>query len=417
MARLTKPLTDTQIKQAKPKDKIYNLADGDGLTLRIKTNGTKSWLFDYYRPFTKKRTSLTFGTYPSLSLADARKQKLAAKTLLAENIDPKDKREKEHQQQRTKITNTLRAAAEAWFIVKKASVTPDYAKDIWRSLELHIFPAIGDMPIYQVKATHAIETLRPIEAKGSLETVKRLSQRLNEIMIFAINTGLIDANPLSGIKAAFNKPVKKHMTTITPKELPELMMAIHQASIKKVTRCLIEFQLHTMVRPSEAAGARWDEISLDNNKWVIPAERMKKRIAHEVPLTPQVVAILEQMLAISSNREFIFPSNRDPLRHINEQTANMALKRMGFKNRLVAHGMRALASTTLNEEDNDFDKDVIEAALAHGDPNKVRAAYNRASYFERRVELMSCWSDHIENAATGSFSLGATNTNLSRIAI
>ncbi len=292
--------------------------------------------------------------------------------------------------------------------MKEASVTPNYAEDIWRSLELHIFPSIGEMPISQIKATHAINTLRPIAAKGSLETVKHLSQRLNEIMTFAINTGLIDANPLTGIKAAFNKPIKKHMTTIRPEELPELMVAIHQASIKKVTRSLIEFQLHTMVRPSEAAGARWNEINLDNKKWVIPAERMKKRIALEIPLTPQVIAILEQMLTITGNREFVFPSDRNPLRHINEQTANMALKRMGYENRLVTHGMRALASTTLNEADNGFDKDVIEATLAHGDPDKVRAAYNRASYYERRIELMLCWSSHIENSATGSFSMGVT---------
>ncbi|MCD9477321.1 integrase domain-containing protein [Photobacterium phosphoreum] len=409
MARLTKPLTDTQIKQAKPKEKIYNLADGEGLALRIKPNGTKSWLFDYYRPFTKKRTSLTFGTYPSLSLADARKQKLAAKALLAENIDPKDKREEEHQQQRTKLTNTLQAVAEAWFIVKKASVTPDYAEDIWRSLELHIFPAIGNMPISQIKATHAIDTLRPIAAKGSLETVKRLSQRLNEIMIFAINTGLIDANTLAGIKAAFSKPVTKNMPSLNPNELPELMVTLSQASITKTTRCLIEFELHTIVRPSEAAKAKWEEIDFINAKWTIPAHRMKMSKDHVIPLSPQVINILKQMKLISGNRDYIFPSIKNPTTHINAQTANAALIRMGFKGRLVSHGLRSIASTALNELDNKFDGDVIEAALSHTEKNSVRSAYNHATYYERRIELMCWWSNYIEDAATGSFSLGATN--------
>ncbi|WP_305843554.1 integrase domain-containing protein [Photobacterium leiognathi] len=408
MARQTKPLTDTQIKQAKPKDKIYNLADGEGLALRIKPNGTKSWLFDYYRPFTKKRTTLTFGTYPSLSLADARKQKLAAKALLAENIDPKVRREEENQQQRTKIANTLRTTAEAWFAVKEASVTPNYAEDIWRSLELHIFPSIGEMPISQVKATHAIDTLRPIAAKGNLETVKRLSQRLNEIMTFAINTGLIDANPLTGIKFAFNKPVKNNMLSLAPDELPELMITLSQASITKTTRSLIEFELHTMVRPSEAATAKWSEIDFDNAKWTIPAHKMKMSKDHVIPLSPQVINILKRMLLISGNREYIFPSIKNPTTHINKQTANAAIKRMGFKGRLVSHGLRSIASTTLNELDNKFDSDVIEAALSHTEQNSVRAAYNHATYYDRRIELMRWWSEHIEKAALGSLSLGAT---------
>ncbi|WP_305838968.1 integrase domain-containing protein [Photobacterium leiognathi] len=408
MARQTKPLTDTQIKQAKPKDKIYNLADGEGLALRIKPNGTKSWLFDYYRPFTKKRTTLTFGTYPSLSLAEARKQKLAAKALLAENIDPKVRREEENQQQQTKIANTLQTTAEAWFAVKEASVTPNYAEDIWRSLELHIFPSIGEMPISQVKATHAIDTLRPIAAKGNLETVKRLSQRLNEIMTFAINTGLIDANPLTGIKFAFNKPVKNNMLSLAPDELPELMITLSQASITKTTRSLIEFELHTMVRPSEAATAKWSEIDFDNAKWTIPAHKMKMSKDHVIPLSPQVINILKRMLLISGNREYIFPSIKNPTTHINEQTANAAIKRMGFKGRLVSHGLHSIASTTLNELDNKFDSDVIEAALSHTEQNSVRAAYNHATYYDRRIELMRWWSEHIEKAALGSLSLGAT---------
>jgi integrase len=244
--------------------------------------------------------------------------------------------------------------------------------------------------------------MKPIVAKGSLETVKRLSQRLNEVINYAVNTGLIQANPLTGIKAAFNKPVKQHMPTLTPEELPELMKAIGYASIKLVTRCLIEWQLHTMSRPSEAARAQWKEIDLENMLWVIPAERMKMKREHIVPITIQSAELLERLKPISGHREFVFPADRNPKKHTNVQTANAALKRMGFHNRLVAHGMRALASTTLNEQG--FDGDVVEAALAHVDKNEVRRAYNRADYVERRRVMMDWWSEHIEIASTGKLS-------------
>lgn len=406
MARMTKPLTNTEVKQAKPKDKLYNLSDGEGLALRVKPNGSKLWLFDYYRPYTKKRTCISFGTYPEVSLASARKMRTEARALLAQKIDPKTHREETDQAIIQKISMTLTHVAESWFEVKKTQVTPNYADDIWRSLELHIFPTIGSMPIDALRATHAIEAMKPIAAKGNLETIKRLSQRLNEIMVYAVNTGLISHNYLSGIKVAFNTPTKKHMPTLKPDQLPDLMQAVNMASIKLTTRCLIEWQLHTMARPSEAAGARWDEIDIENRLWHIPAERMKKRKPHTVPLTQQTLVILEWMKPISGHREYLFPSDRDPLRHANEQTANMALKRMGFGGQLVSHGLRALASTTLNEQG--FDKDVIETALAHVDSNQVRAAYNRTDYLERRIELMTWWSEHIENCSNPAL----TNKNL-----
>ncbi len=248
-----------------------------------------------------------------------------------------------------------------------------------------------------------IELLKPIEAKGSLETVKRLAQRLNEIMNYAANCGLIKANPLTGIKAAFKKPKKENMAALAPTELPELMSAIANASIKRTTRCLLEWQLHTMTRPAEAAGARWDELDLDNKVWIIPAERMKKRREHRIPLTEQMLAILEVIKPISGHREYIFPSDRDPQKPCNSQTANMALKRMGFAGRLVSHGLRSLASTTLNEQG--FEADLIEAALAHVDDNQVRSAYNRTDYLERRIPMMYWWSGHIGEAAKGSLSV------------
>lgn len=403
MARTVSPLTNTEVKQAKPKDKVYQLNDGKGLGLRVKPSGSKVWLLDYYRPYTKKRTTLTLGNYPLISLAEARSKRDEALKLLAEDIDPKSHREEQAVIEGSKLTETLEANALRWLDVKKSKVSEDHADKLYRSLELHVLPSLGKVPIHQIRAPQTIEVLKPLAAKGSLETVKRVCQRLNEVMSYAVNTGVIDANPLANIKDAFSTPKKQNLPTIKPEKLPELMSAIAHASIKRTTRCLIEWQLHTMVRPSEAAGARWSEIDFDSKVWVIPAERMKKKKEHTVPLSGQALNLLEVMKPISSHREFIFPSDRNPRSHCHSSTANTALKRMGFHGELVSHGLRSLASTTLNEQG--FNPDIIETALAHSDKNEVRAAYNRAAYLEQRRVMMSWWSEHIEKAATGNMSM------------
>lgn len=250
-----------------------------------------------------------------------------------------------------------------------------------------------------------ISTLNPTASKGSLETVKRVCQRMNEVMTYAVNTGAVKANPLAGIRHAFKAPKKNNMPALQPAELPELMQTFTTASIKLATRCLIEWQLHTMVRPVEAAGARWEEVNFEKQEWHIPPERMKHSRPHIIPLTPEAMALLELMRPVSGHRTHIFPGERNPLNHINEQTANMALKRMGFKDRLVAHSLRSIASTIRNEQG--FDADIIESALAHTAKNTTRSASNRAEYLERRRVMMNWWSQHITAAATGNLSLAA----------
>ena len=410
MANTTKPLTATEVKQAKAREKVYNLYDGGGLCLRVKPNASKLWLFNYQRPYTNSRTSISLGAYPTISLAKARSESDRARELVADNIDPKEHKLELKLNFKKAHLNTLENIATQWLEVKKSKVTSDYAEDIWRSLQLHIFPTMGAIPIHKIKAPAVIEALNPVAAKGSLETVKRVSQRLNEVMVFAVNIGLLEANPLSGIRHAFQAPTIRNMPSLQPAELPELMKALTTASIKITTRCLIEWQLHTMTRPSEAAGTQWDEIDFENSLWQIPSERMKKKRAHSIPLSPQAISLLELMRPISGEKNYIFPSDHIPSGHINEQTANMAIKRMGFGGRLVAHGLRSIASTTLNE--HGFDPDVIEAALAHVDGNQVRAAYNRAEYLERRRTMMAWWSNHIQEAATGYMGLASNVVSL-----
>lgn len=403
MARKAVPLTNTQVKQAKPRDKEYSLADGDGLALRVKPNSSKLWLFNYYKPYTKQRANISFGVYPEVSLAEARNQRKIARELLAQDIDPKTHRDKQQKEAKAANELTLEKVINQWFELKKDSITPGYAEDIYRSLNNHIISRQGKLPLNQITAPVVIDALKPLANTGKLEAVKRICQRLNEVMAYAVNTGLINHNPLAGIRHAFKKPKIKHNPTLTPEELPELMQTLKMARIRQITGYLIQWQLHTMTRPGEAAAARWDEIDVDNALWTIPAEKMKKRREHLVPLSSQVLTLLAAIKPISGNGQYVFPSDINPKKHANASTANMALKRMGFQGRLTAHGMRALASTTLNEQG--FDPDVIEAALAHVDKNAVRGAYNRAQYLKRRKVMMDWWSQRIEQATTGAMTL------------
>jgi len=406
----TKPLTNTEVKQAKPKDKPYKLSDGDGLQLRVRPNGSKSWILDYYKPYSRKRTSLSFGLYPHVTLAEARERRKYARELLAKDIDPKEHREEVKAANRDVLCTTFKHIALNWFDIHKTKIADKTGRDLWSSLENHVLPSMGDVPVTKVKSANVIKTLKPVAAKGSLEAVRKLCQNLNKIMTFAVNTGVIDSNPLTGINQAFEAPTVTNRPALNPHELPELMKALTFANIKLVTRCLIEWQLHTMVRPSEAAGAKWSEIDFDNRLWNIPPERMKKARGHIVPLTKQTLALLEVMKPISYHLTFIFPADRNQHDHANNETANKALRRMGFKDRLVAHGMRSIASTTLNEQGFDFD--VIETALAHVDGNEVRRAYNRTNYLERRRIMMAWWSEHIEKAAFGNMSLANVKQQL-----
>lgn len=394
MARTTRPLTNTEVLRAKALEKDLTLHDGEGPFLIVKTSGKKLWRFRYQRPATKKRTMMGIGAFPALSLADARRLRADYLALLANGIDPQVQAEFIEEQQQIALDSIFSTVATNWFQIKSKSVSPDYAKDIWRSLEKDIFPAIGEIPVQQIKARTLVEALEPIKARGALETVRRLIQRINEIMIYAVNTGLIDANPASGVGMAFEKPKKQNMPTLRPEELPKLMRSLAMSNLSVPTRCLIEWQLLTLVRPSEASGACWAEIDLDTKLWTIPPERMKAKREHIVPLSRQALDILEVMKPISAHREHIFPSRNDPKQPMNSQTANAALKRIGFGGKLVAHGLRSIASTAMNEAG--FNADVIEAALAHSDKNEVRRAYNRSTYLEQRIELMEWWGNKVK---------------------
>ncbi|QDP01569.1 integrase domain-containing protein [Thalassotalea sp. PS06] len=399
MSKKLLPLDTTQIRRAKPQSKSYKLRDGRGLAIKIMPTGSKQWIFEYTKPATGKRSTMGLGVFPDISLKQARDMRQEARKLLGEGIDPVEQKAEDKRLALLANSQTLKNVAAEWFELKKTRVADTTSAGIWRNFNNHLFPKLGHRPITKLAAPEVISVLKPLAARGTLETLSKVIGHLNEVMIYGVNTGYIDHNCLSGIGAAFQPPKSKNLPALKPEELPEFMKALSYASIKIVTRLLIEWQLHTMVRPSEAAGTRWDEIDFDKKQWHIPAERMKTSRDHVVPLSPQALEILSMIKSISGHREHVFPSDRKPTEPCNAQTANMAIKRMGFKGRLVAHGLRSIASTTLNECGHD--PEVIEAALAHVDGNEVRRAYNRADYLERRRVLMNWWSNYIEEAATG----------------
>ncbi|MFQ7388463.1 MAG: phage integrase central domain-containing protein, partial [Escherichia sp.] len=231
MARITRPLTNNEILKAKPREKDFTLHDGDGLFLLVKTTGKKLWRFRYQRPNNGSRTNLSLGSYPALTLATARQIRDQHLTTLAQGMDPQQQQELASEQRQIELDSIFSTVAANWFQIKSRSVTEDYAKDIWRSLDKDVFRAIGSIPVQEIKARTLVEALEPIKARGALETVRRLVQRVNEIMIYAVNTGLIDANPASGVGMAFEKPKKQNMPTLRPEELPKLMRSLVMSNL------------------------------------------------------------------------------------------------------------------------------------------------------------------------------------------
>ncbi|RRO08848.1 integrase domain-containing protein [Pectobacterium aquaticum] len=410
MARQTRPLTNTEVKAAKADDKPVVLYDGDGLELLIKpTSNAKLWRFRYYKPTTKKRAMMAFGTYPAVSLADARRMKDETRQLLANGIDPLANRENERLRDEMTKGNTFQKVSADWYEVKKSQpLAENTIKDIWRSLEKYVFPFIGTLPITQLTARHFITALEPIQASGKLETVKRVSQRINEVMDYAVNSGLIPANPAAKIRKAFQTPVKTHMPTIRPEALPGLMKTLSVASIELQTRLLIEWQLLTVTRPAEAAETRWSEINLTENTWtIIPTDRMKMRRPHLVPLSSQALNIIEKIKDITGNYPMMFPGRNDSRKTMSEASINQVFKRIGYTGKVTCHGFRHTMSTILHEQG--YNTAWIETQLAHVDKNSIRGTYNHAQYLDGRREMLQWYADYMEalenggNVVHGSF--------------
>lgn len=400
---ITNKLTESKIRKvslASGQTELM-LGDGGGLSLRITRSlnnlnkDNRYWIYRYTDQSTKKVRKLGLGSYPTINLTKARE--------LAQNarVDPNAFRLNNQES-----VPTLQEAALAWFQEKQKSVTPDYAVDIWRSLELHVLPKLGDIPLSELAPRHVLDALSALQTKGNYETIRRVCKRLSEICDRYELLEVIPHNKLRMAHKLFTSPdTSRRQPAINVNEIPQLLLKLSEARCEFVTLAQAEFALHLALRPSECAQARWSEIDIANRCWTVPGQRMKRPGRalrgdppdHRVPLSNQVIRLLQKMQPISSHREFVFPNRNNPSKHISSQSVNALLKRIGFKGELVAHGFRTLMSTCMNEQSHS--PDAIEAALAHSQSDKTRAAYNRTDYYDARITLMQNWSEHLEQCA------------------
>ena len=406
MARITKPLTNTEIERAKPQDKEFTLSDGKGLYLLIKPSGSKLWRFNYYKPFTRKRALISLGVYPDTSLQQARKMSDDFSLLLSQNIDPQDHREQQQQAQQAELLNTYEAVAWAWFEYRKSkrNFSEGYQKDVESLIRRNLLPHFGHLPISQITAPMALKAFKQYQDEGKLEKLKRTIQKHNEIMTYALHRELIPFNPTANISKEFDSPTVEHFKTIKPEDLGEFIYTLNNAQIHLQTRYLILWQLLTMTRPNEAATAKYEDIDERSRIWTVYIQKGIKQDErgreHKITLSRQAMALLREIKKLSGGKVYLFPSVKNPQTHVNTQTANGAIKRMCYKGKLVAHGLRSIASTYLNEQG--FNSDLIEVALSHMNSDRIKAAYDRGERLEQRFKLLQAWGDFIEQCSQGA---------------
>ncbi|MDG6309837.1 tyrosine-type recombinase/integrase [Glaesserella parasuis] len=397
MARIIQPLTNTQVEKAKYAQGGTNeLNDGKGLFLQLFPTGAKKWRFRYNHPQTKARTKLTIGNYPAVSLAQARVKRDEFQALLAQQIDPQLHKTQQEQEEKLANSRTFQAVAEKWREKKQGEITEKTLNKYWRSLELHIFPFIGEYPINEIVPTLALIPLKRVEERNNIDMAQRLAMYINEILNFAVNGGILSFNPCLKMGKNLKRVKKKNNPHVKTEEIPQLLQDIENAKIQPQTRALVYFQLLTMVRPGEASEAEWVEFDLDKKLWTIPAERMKAGEPHIVPLSSQVIALLEQLQQITGRFKYVFPKRGHIHEPMSRDSARKALERMGYKERQTAHGLRGLARTYLAEQS--ITHEHAEACLAHKTGGNVSLAYNHATYIEQRKVIMQLWADFIEQA-------------------
>lgn len=390
------PLTHTAVANAKPREKVYRLSDGEGLFLQISPQGGKYWRLRYF--FNGKENMLALGTYPEVSLADAREKRLAARKLVQAGKDPNQVKREQKEQAQDAAANTFHDIAKEWHTKNLNRWIPDHADKIWRRLEKHIFPDHGHRPVADIKPLEVLRTIQRIENEGHTEISHRVLQTCSAIFQYAFVLGKVEYNPAASLQNGVLKAHKAtHYPTITAKELPAFLGQLEQVETTPVIRLAVRLLLHTFIRQGEMRQAKWDDIDWEAKEWRLPASITKMRTEHVVPLSRQSEAILRELQTLTGDNPhgLLFPSQnyrKKPM--MCENTINNLLEKMGYKGRLVGHGFRALASTTLNERG--FKPDVIERQLAHKERNAVRAAYNRAEYLDERRSMMQAWSDYIE---------------------
>jgi integrase len=403
-------LTDTKLRALKPRGKLYRVADSGGLCIEVRPTGAKLWRFRYRH--NGIANMLGIGSYPAVPLAGradpksgkwiegARERRDEARKLLADGIDPSAQRKDDRRQSLLSASNTFEAVAREWFAKESGRWTAHHLADVERSLEREAFPAIGSKPIAELDAASVLECIKAIEKRGALEVAHRTAQRISAVCRYAVLTGRAKYNPAADLRGAIKTRKVEHMKAMPRDELPAFLQKLDDYSGRPETRIGLRLLALTFVRTGELRRALWKEIDFDNAEWRIPAERMKMREEHIVPLAPQTIAALRELHAITGQTPLLFPGRSNAFKPVSENTFLFALYRMGYHGRATGHGFRALASTTLNEQN--WNPDVIERQLAHGERNRVRAAYNRAQYMEDRRKMMRAWANYLDAVRKGA---------------
>lgn len=387
-------LSDAAVRAAKPREKPYKLTDSSGLHLLVRPNGSKLWRLKYR--FVGREKLLSFGAYPVISLADARKRRDDAKRLLADGTDPSVKKKHDKIAAATAAANTFGAVAAEYLANKENGDASASTMDKNRWMLEALAAALANRPIAQITAAEVLDVLKRVEKSGRRETARRLRSTIGAVFRLAVVTLRAENDPTFALRGALLAPKVHHRPAIVDeKQLGALMRSIDEYDGWPTLRAALKFVALTFARPGEVRAAHRSEIDFDKTVWRIPAERMKMRRPHEVPLSRQAVEVLQDVWLLSEGGELIFPSIRSNARPLSENALNSALRRMGYsQDEMTAHGFRSSASTILNERG--FEPHVIEVALGHQDENEVRRAYNRAKYWPERVLLMQAWADLLD---------------------
>ncbi|MEW9194580.1 tyrosine-type recombinase/integrase [Klebsiella pneumoniae] len=391
-------LNARQVDTAKPREKAYQLADGAGLYPEVVPSGSRYWRMKYR--FNGKEKRMAFGVYPAVSLAQARALRDEAKKKLAEGIDPSFAKKEEKLVRDVRLHNTFQAVALEWHGTKVSRWSEGYASDIIEAFNKDIFPYIGQQPVNEIKPLVLLNVLRRMESRGATEKAKKVRQRCSEVFRYAIVTGRAEYNPAADLTSAMSGHESKHYPFLTVEELPDFFKALSGYTGSPLIVLAARLLILTGVRTGELRGAFWSEFDLEKAVWEIPAERMKMKRPHLVPLSTQALEIVQQLKVMSGQYPLVFPGRNDPRKTMSEASINQVFKRIGYTGKVTGHGFRHTMSTILHEEG--FNTAWIETQLAHVDKNAIRGTYNHALYLEGRKEMMQWHGDYVDSCESNN---------------
>lgn len=398
-------LNARQVDTSKPKEKAYKLSDGGGLYLLVNTNGSRYWRLKYR--VAGKEKLLALGVYPDVSLADARAKRDEAKRTLAAGGDPGEIKQAEKQAKILAVNNSFEALALEWHEHKRLGWSQGYADDILEYLQKDVFPFIGKRAIAEIKASEMLVVLRKMEQRGVLDKLKKTRQACRQIFTYAVITGRAEHNPVTDLAGALKAPKQKHFPHLLTDQIGDFLRALSEYSGSTVTQNATRLLMLTGTRTIELRAAEWAEFDLEKGIWQIPAERMKMRRPHVVPLSIQAKSLLEEVHQLTGRGRFVFPGRNDAGKTMSEASINQVIKRIGYDGKATGHGFRHTMSTILHEQG--YNTAWIETQLAHVDKNSIRGTYNHAQYLDGRREMLQWYADYMdalesgENVVHGSF--------------